>query len=138
MGRPIQTHHHSEGWIWTTKAHPATRFGSVYPNRLQGLDRATQTGCKIWVEPPELVARFGSNNPNWLQGLDRATRIGCKVWVEQYENSKDFYLSKFVHGFQGSGMSNQIINIIHHNIFDGNYFGVICIVYSCNTICISL
>jgi hypothetical protein len=106
LGRSTQTHHHSEGWIWTTKAHHATRFGSVYPNRLQGLDRATQIGCKVWIKRPKPAARLGSSDPNWLQGLGRSTQTGCKIWVEQYESSKDFYLSKFIHGFQGSGMSN--------------------------------
>jgi hypothetical protein len=97
LGRPTQTHHHSEGWVRLTKAHPTMRFGSVYPKRLQGLGRSTQTGCKVWIEGPKPAAIFGSSDPNRLQALDRSTQTdckptarfgwndpnGCKVWVER-------------------------------------------------------
>jgi hypothetical protein len=149
LGRPTQNHHHSEGWVWTTKAHPATRFGSVYPNRLQGLDRATQTGCKIWVEQPKLAARFGSSNPNRLQNLGRSTQTGCKIWVERPKPAARFRLSNmkvqrtFIYlnsymVFKDPECPTYIVSITHHNSFDVYYFGVICIVYSSNTIYISL
>jgi hypothetical protein len=113
------------------------------------LDRATQTGCKIWVERPELVARFGSSDPNWLQGLDRATQTGCKIWVERPKTAARFgssnmkvqrtfiYLNSYM-VFKDPGCPTYIVSITHHNSFDGNHFGVICIVYSSNTIYISL
>jgi hypothetical protein len=81
--------------FWVERPKPAASFGSINPNRMQGLGGTTQT-----------AASFGLSDPNRLQNLGGTTQTGCKVWVEQYESSNDFYLSKFVHGFQGSGMSN--------------------------------
>jgi len=149
--------------VWVGLPKPAAKFGSNDPNRLQYLGRATQTGCNIWVERPkptanrlqalggttQTTASFGSSDPNRLQYLGRTTQTGCKLWVVPPKPAAIFgssnikvqmifiYLNSYM-VFKDPECPTYIINIIHHNSFDGNYFGVICIVYSCNTICISL
>jgi hypothetical protein len=139
--------------IWVERPKLAASFGSSDPNRLQDLGRAAQTGYKIWVERPKPAANrlqvLGSNDPNRLQGLGGTTQTGCKVWVERPKPAASFgssnmkvqmtfiYLNSYM-VVKDPECPTYIISITHHNSFDGNYFGVICIVYSSNTICISL
>ena len=56
----------------------------------------------------------------------------------QHESSQDFHLPKFVHDFQGSGVSNLHRKYNTSYLFLCTYFGVICIVYSFKTIYIFL
>jgi hypothetical protein len=96
-------------------SHVVLRFS---PSDLPGgLRRSNQTGCKVWIEQPKPAARLGSSNMKVQRTF---------IYLNSYMVFKD------------PECPTYIVSITHHNSFDGNYFGVICIVYSSNTIYISL